>query len=68
MNYKLKIKLVQEDAKLPYRANEEDAGLDLFSIEKNSFLWLAVAHQFVAMSLLLSFVWMIYIIRPATQR
>ena len=40
----------------------------LFSIEKNSFLWLAVAHQFVAMSLLLSFVWMIYIIRPATQR
>jgi cytochrome c oxidase assembly protein subunit 15 len=40
----------------------------LFSIEKNAFLWLAVAHQFVAMLLLLSFVWMVYIIRPATQR
>ncbi|GGA86449.1 dUTP diphosphatase [Ornithinibacillus halotolerans] len=34
MNYKLKIKLVHEDAKLPYRANEGDAGLDLFSIEE----------------------------------
>ena len=31
---KLIIKLVHEDAKLPYRANEGDAGLDLFSIEE----------------------------------
>lgn len=29
----------------------------------SSFLWLAVAHQFVAMLLLLSLVWMMYIIR-----
>jgi cytochrome c oxidase assembly protein subunit 15 len=35
----------------------------LFSINKSSFLWLAVAHQFVAMLLLLSLVWMMYIIR-----
>ncbi|WP_339228348.1 dUTP diphosphatase [Oceanobacillus sp. FSL K6-2867] len=30
----LKIKLVHENAKMPYRANEGDAGLDLFSIEE----------------------------------
>ena len=35
----------------------------LHSIDSNSFLWLGVAHQFVAMVLLLSFVWMFYIIR-----
>ena len=35
----------------------------LFSIDKYSFLWLAVAHQFFAMVLLLSLVLMIYIIR-----
>jgi len=35
----------------------------LSSINNSSFLWLAVAHQFVAMLLLLSLVWMIYIIR-----
>ena len=29
----------------------------------HSFLWLAVAHQFVAMLLLLSLVWMLYIVR-----
>ncbi|WP_026906411.1 dUTP diphosphatase [Paucisalibacillus globulus] len=34
MEYKLKIKLIHEDAKMPYRANEGDAGLDLFSIEE----------------------------------
>ncbi len=34
MAEKLIIKLVHEDAKLPYRANEGDAGLDLFSIEE----------------------------------
>jgi cytochrome c oxidase assembly protein subunit 15 len=28
-----------------------------------SFLWLAVAHQFIAMLLLLSLIWMLYIIR-----
>jgi cytochrome c oxidase assembly protein subunit 15 len=32
-------------------------------INANSFLWLAVAHQFVAMLLLLSLLWMFYIIR-----
>ena len=31
--------------------------------DQKFFLWLAVAHQFVAMLLLLSLVWMIYIIR-----
>ncbi len=29
----------------------------------SSFLWLGVAHQFVAMLLLLSFIWIIYIVR-----
>jgi len=37
----------------------------LFSADKYSFLWLAVAHQFVAMILLLSLLLMIYIIRGA---
>ena len=35
----------------------------LNAIDPNSFLWLGVAHQFVAMVLLLSFVWMFYILR-----
>ena len=35
----------------------------LHAIDPGSFLWLGVAHQFVAMVLLLSFVWMFYIIR-----
>ena len=35
----------------------------IFSINKDAFLWLAVTHQFVAMLLLLSLVWMMYIIR-----
>ncbi|MEK4200960.1 dUTP diphosphatase [Cytobacillus sp. FSL K6-0265] len=30
----LNIKLIHNDAKMPYRANEGDAGLDLFSIEE----------------------------------
>ncbi|WP_042146299.1 dUTP diphosphatase [Paucisalibacillus sp. EB02] len=34
MDYTLKIKLIHEDAKMPYRANEGDAGLDLFSTEE----------------------------------
>lgn len=34
MGYELKIKLINDEAKLPYRANEGDAGLDLFSIEE----------------------------------
>lgn len=34
MKYDLKINLVHHEAKLPYRANEGDAGLDLFSIEE----------------------------------
>jgi dUTP pyrophosphatase len=34
MEYKVKIKLINDEAKLPYRANEGDAGLDLFSIEE----------------------------------
>ena len=34
MEYELKIKLMHDDARLPYRANEGDAGLDLFSIEE----------------------------------
>jgi heme a synthase len=34
-----------------------------YSIDPRSFLWLAVAHQFVAMVLLLSFTWVFYIVR-----
>lgn len=34
MFYNLKLKRVDPDAKLPYRANKGDAGLDLFSIEE----------------------------------
>lgn len=34
MDYTLKINLIHEDAKMPYRANEGDAGLDIFSIEE----------------------------------
>lgn len=37
----------------------------LYSPHANTFLWLGVAHQFIAMFLLLSLIWMIYIIRPA---
>lgn len=33
MNNILRIKLIDEQAKMPYRANEGDAGLDVFSIE-----------------------------------
>lgn len=33
------------------------------ALQPNSFLWLAVAHQFVAMLLLLSLVWMFFIVR-----
>ncbi|MCZ2458288.1 MAG: COX15/CtaA family protein [Chitinophagales bacterium] len=33
------------------------------STDQGPFLWLAIAHQFVAMLLLLSLVWMIFIIR-----
>lgn len=35
----------------------------LYSINTRTFLWLGVAHQFAAMMLLLSFVWIIYIVR-----
>lgn len=35
----------------------------LYSINTHTFLWLGVAHQFVAMLLLTSFVWFLYIIR-----
>lgn len=34
LEYTLKIHLNHEDAKMPYRANEGDAGLDIFSIEE----------------------------------
>jgi cytochrome c oxidase assembly protein subunit 15 len=40
----------------------------LHAIDPNRFLWLAVAHQFVAMILLLSFVWIFYIIRNTGLR
>lgn len=33
MTYQLKINLIHDEAKLPYRAHDSDAGLDLFSIE-----------------------------------
>jgi cytochrome c oxidase assembly protein subunit 15 len=35
----------------------------LNAINQRSFLWLAVAHQFVAMILLLSLIWILYIVR-----
>lgn len=38
----------------------------LHAAKPDSFLWLAVAHQFVAMLLLLSLVWMFFIIRSKT--
>ncbi|OIJ10986.1 deoxyuridine 5'-triphosphate nucleotidohydrolase [Anaerobacillus arseniciselenatis] len=34
MSYNLKIKLLNDDAVIPYRANKGDAGLDLFSVEE----------------------------------
>ena len=40
----------------------------LHAINPGTFLWLAVAHQFTAMILLLSFVWMFYIIRTTRLR
>ena len=36
MNNQLKIKCIHPDAKLSYRANPGDAGLDLFSIEETT--------------------------------
>lgn len=38
MDCTLKINLIHEDAKMPYRANEGDAGLDIFSIEEKIIL------------------------------
>jgi cytochrome c oxidase assembly protein subunit 15 len=38
----------------------------LNAVNPGSFLWLAVAHQFTAMLLLLSLVWMFYIVRNKT--
>ena len=35
----------------------------LNAVNKNSFLWLGIAHQFVAMILLLSLVWTLFIVR-----
>jgi dUTP pyrophosphatase len=34
MTYQLKVKLVHEDAKIPFYANPGDAGLDLYSVEE----------------------------------
>lgn len=34
MNYTLKVQLIHEDAKIPFRANPGDAGLDLYSVEE----------------------------------
>ncbi|MFD1171344.1 dUTP diphosphatase [Oceanobacillus picturae] len=36
MTYTLKVKLVDDEATLPFRANEGDAGMDLFSIEEKT--------------------------------
>lgn len=40
----------------------------LHSINTRTFLWLGVAHQFVAMILLMSFVWFLYLIRSRQRR
>ncbi len=37
-------------------------------IHRQTFLWLAVAHQFVAMILLLSLVWVLFILKPERSR
>lgn len=34
MAYELKVNLIHDEAKLPYRANKGDAGLDLYSVEE----------------------------------
>lgn len=34
MNYTLKVQLIHEDAKMPFRANPGDAGLDLYAVEE----------------------------------
>lgn len=34
MEFNIKINLLHEDAKMPHRANEGDAGLDIYSIEE----------------------------------
>ncbi len=34
MNYEVKVKLLDSDAKMPYQAHPGDAGFDLFSIEE----------------------------------
>lgn len=34
MSAHVSVKLIHKDAKMPYRANKDDAGLDLFSIEE----------------------------------
>ncbi|MBI0576577.1 dUTP diphosphatase [Neobacillus cucumis] len=34
MEYNVKVKLMNDDARIPYRAHEGDAGLDLFSSEE----------------------------------
>ncbi len=34
MEYHLKVKLIHKEAKLPYQANEGDAGLDLYAVEE----------------------------------
>lgn len=39
----------------------------LNALNKDTFLWLGVAHQFIAMILLLSLVWMLYVVRGAKR-
>ncbi|TCP32115.1 dUTP pyrophosphatase [Scopulibacillus darangshiensis] len=36
MNYNLKVRLIHDDAHMPYQAHEGDAGLDLYSIEETT--------------------------------
>lgn len=33
MEYTLKVQLIHKDAKMPFRANPGDAGLDLYAVE-----------------------------------
>lgn len=40
----------------------------LNAIDRNSLIWLGIAHQFVAMLLLLSLVWVLYIVRAVPKR
>jgi len=60
-------KLFQKTKWLPFGIVLLQLLLGIFTVlnatNKNKFVWLAVSHQFIAMILLLSLVWILYIVR-----